>query len=258
VKVDFNYSGSILSSLKQEIIPIDVLEMKSQISNIRSLELLSPHLMRSSLRDVANDIGVGGEKLSPFLYSIKGAERESLLALLRKFYPAVVDFKVRQERAGWKKLYIVEEFNGVRFETESKHVNDGLLRILAIIAQSSSGSSLLLFDEVENGVNPEIVELLVETLNETNQQVIVTTHSPMILNYLSDDVAKRSVRFVYRSYDGGTRTKLLFNMSKMARKLKIMGPGEAFVDTSLTKLAKECAEQDELEAQNESQEPESV
>lgn len=248
-KVGFIYAGSILSSLKQEVLPPEVVELKSHISNIRSLELLSPHLMRSSLRDVANDIGVGGEKLSPFLYGIKGAERDALLLLLRKFYPAVVDFKVKQERAGWKKLFIVEEFNGVRVETESKHVNDGLLRILAILAQSSRGDSLLLFDEIENGVNPEIVELLVETLREVKQQVIVTTHSPMILNYLSDDVAKKSVHFVYRSFDGGTKAIPLFSVPKMADKLKVMGPGEAFVDTNLTRLTKECADHDEAEAQ---------
>ncbi|WP_242201013.1 MULTISPECIES: ATP-binding protein [unclassified Pseudomonas] len=248
-KVDFNYSGSILSSLKDEVVPIAVAEVKRRIANIRSLELLSPHLMRSSLREVAGDIGVGGEKLSPFLYGIKGAERENLLALLRKFYPTVVDFKVKQERAGWKKLYIVEEFNGVRVETESKHVNDGLLRILAIIAQSNHGESLLLFDEIENGVNPEIVELLVETLREVRQQVIVTTHSPMILNYLPDDVAKLSVRFVYRSFDGDTQTIPLFTVPRMADKLRIMGPGEAFVDTSLTDLAKECAAHYEAEVQ---------
>ncbi|MEJ5280677.1 AAA family ATPase [Pseudomonas sp. MYb541] len=251
-KLDFNYTGSVLSSLKQEMLPADIIDAKNQIASMRSLELLSPHLMRTAWRDAAGDIGVGGEKLSPFLYSIKGVERDNLLVLLRKFYPAVVDFKIKHERAGWKKLYIIEEFDGVRVETESKHVNDGLLRILAIIAQSSHGDSLLLFDEIENGVNPEVVELLVQSLAETKQQVIVTTHSPMILNYLSDDVARNSVRFVYRSFDGGTRSRPLFASPKMKDKLSIMGPGEAFVDTSLTQLAQEFSESDKALAPVES------
>ncbi|MDP9533792.1 AAA family ATPase [Pseudomonas protegens] len=243
-KVEFNYTGSILSALKDETLKPDIIEVRDIISNIRSLELLSPHLMRYSLREAATDIGTGGEKLSPFLYSIKGKEREKLTSLLREFYPSVIDFKVKQERAGWKKLLIIEEFNGQLIETEAKHVNDGLLRILAILAQASSGKATLLFDEVENGVNPEIVERLVHVLQNTGQQVIVTTHSPMILNYLPDEVAKKSVYFIYRTFNGGTRGRLLFSLPKMAKKLAIMGPGEAFVDTSLSQLNSECAKLD--------------
>ncbi|MEJ5861648.1 AAA family ATPase [Pseudomonas farsensis] len=245
VKVDFNYAGSILSALKDDVLGPELVGIRDLMLSISSLELLSPHLMRYSLRDAATDIGVGGEKLSPYLYGIKGERRESLVRLLRNFYPSVVDFKVKQERAGWKKLHIIEEFNGDLIETEAKHVNDGLLRILAILAQADSGKSLLLFDEVENGVNPEIVERLVEVLQNSGRQILVTTHSPMILNYLSDDVAKDSVHFIYRSFDGGTRQKLLFDIPKMKSKLEFMGPGEAFVDTSLSGLAKECASYDE-------------
>jgi predicted ATPase len=254
VRVDFTYTGSILSSLKDEVLCPQIVDVRNAIANIRSLELLSPHMMRYSLRETASDIGVGGERLSPFLYSIKGEDRQNLIELLKKFYPAVTDFKVKQERAGWKKLYIIEDFNGEILETEAKHVNDGLLRILAILAQSRSGKSLLLFDEVENGVNPEIVEQLVAVLQNTDQQVLVTTHSPMILNYLSDDAAKDCVSFIYRSFDGGSRSVNLFNLPRMAEKLKIMGPGEAFVDTKLSDLAKECAQHDQARAETISKE----
>lgn len=249
-KIEFNYVGSILSALKDDVLNPEIIEVRNAISNIRSLELLSPHLMRNSSREAAIDIGTGGEKLSPYLYNIKGKEREKLTKLLREFYPAVLDFKVKQERAGWKKLSIIEEFNGEIVETEAKHVNDGLLRILAILAQAGSGNATLLFDEVENGVNPEIVERLVHLLQNTGQQVIVTTHSPMILNYLSDEVAEKSVHFVYRTFDGGTRSRPLFSIPRMQKKLAIMGPGEAFVDTSLTNLTSECAKLDADESSN--------
>ena len=245
-RVTFNYQGSILSAIKDEVLTPELRAVKSELSNIRSLELLSPHLMRFSHREAAADIGVGGEKLSPFLYGIEGEARERLVELLKKFYPAVVDFKVKQERAGWKKLSLLEEYDGKRVEVDAKHINDGVLRILAILAQSASGNSLLLFDEIENGVNPEVVEKLVDVLRTCGQQVIVTTHSPMILNYLPDDVAKQSVRFVYRSFDGGTKTVPLFSIPRMAEKLRIMGPGEAFVDTSLSLLSQECAASDKV------------
>ncbi|MBA1289534.1 AAA family ATPase [Pseudomonas japonica] len=251
-RIDFIYNGSILTGLKESLLPPEVLEVKQAMLRIKSLELLSPHLMRSSLRDTADDVGPGGEKLASFLYSLKGEKREKLLELLKGFYPAVVDFKVKQERAGWKKLQVIESYGDILVETEAKHINDGLLRILAIIAQSATEPSLLIFDEVENGVNPEIVERLVELLQNSPHQVIVTTHSPMILNYLDDDVAAESVRFVYRSTGGSTCSRPLFALPRMRAKLGVMGPGEAFVDTSLSALIAEChrldAEESGLEA----------
>jgi len=247
-KVEFVYQGSIISSLKNEILGDDVLEVKRQISGIRSLELLSPHLMRTTPRDSTGDIGVGGEKLSPFLYTVRGDAKERLVLSLRNFYPSIVDYKVKQERAGWKRLYIIEEFSGQRIETEAKHVNDGLLRVLAILAQAGADRSLLLFDEIENGVNPEIVERLVDVLQGVPQQIVVTTHSPLILNYLNDDVAEESVRFIYRSASGGTKSRSLFKIPRIKEKLKFMGPGEAFIDTNLTALTRECIEQDLSEA----------
>lgn len=239
-RVSFSYKGSILSSLKDGMLPADILEVKGKISGIRSLELLSPHLMRTTPRDSVGDIGVGGEKLSPFLYGVKGDARERLVQSLRKFYPSVVDYKVKQERAGWKRLYLIEEFAGQRIETEAKHVNDGLLRILAILAQAGTDRSLLLFDEIENGVNPEIIEQLIEVLLSSPQQILVTTHSPLILNYLTDEQAEKSVRFVYRSGNGGTKAVRLFDIPRIKDKLRFMGPGEAFVDTSLVRLTEEC------------------
>lgn len=247
-RIDFVYNGSILSGLKENLLPPEVLEVKQAILRIKSLELLSPHLMRSSLRDTADDVGPGGEKLASFLYSLKGEKRESLLGLLKGFYPAVVDFKVKQERAGWKKLYVIEAYGDILVETEAKHINDGLLRILAIIAQSATEPSLLIFDEVENGVNPEIVERLVELLQNSPHQIIVTTHSPMILNYLDDAVATESVRFVYRSVKGSTCSRPLFALPRMKSKLAVMGPGEAFVDTSLSGLIAECQRLDAEES----------
>lgn len=243
-KIEFIYKGSILSSLKDETLSSDILYVKKVISGILSLELLSPHLMRTTPRDATDDIGVGGEKLSPFLYGIKGEDKERLVKNLKKFYPSVIDYKVKQERAGWKRLYLIEEFNGQRIETEAKHVNDGLLRILAILAQADSERSILLFDEIENGVNPEIVERLVEVLTNAPQQIVVTTHSPLILNYLDDKTAEKSVKFIYRSAFGGTKSTPLFGIPRIKEKLKFMGPGEAFIDTKLSELNEECIKVD--------------
>lgn len=244
------YQGSVLSGLMDRLILSEkVKEFRDALKNMRSLELLSPILLRKSSRSQDKDIGVNGEKLSGYLDAIKGEHREDLLTLLRKFYPRVVDFRVKTSKGGWKRLFVQEQFeNATPFgverldmETEAAHLNDGLLRILAVLAQTSSAkSTFILLDEIENGINPEIIEQLMTLLVETKAQIVVTTHSPMILNYLNDDVAKEAVLFVYKSPAGLTRVRKFFAIPRIADKLEYMGAGEAFVDTDLNALTDIC------------------
>jgi len=72
---------------------------------------------------------------------------------------------------------------------------------------------------------------------------MVTTHSPMILNYLPDDVAKESVILLYKTRQGITRCKRYFDIPATAHKLKALAPGEVFVDTDLTTLVQSFSQQ---------------
>jgi predicted ATPase len=247
--IAFEYQGSILSALKDSELPIPLLEFRDALRRVRSLELLSPDKLRKSARVSEHDIGTGGEKLSAYLDNIKGDQKLRLVELLQKFYPALVDFKITSQKSGWKKLSVFEQFGSQKLETEALHLNDGLLRILAVLTQADADRSLLLLDELENGINQEIVETLVDTLLQSPQQLLVTTHSPLLLNYLPDEVARKGVHFLYKTPQGETRRRGFFSIPRMAAKLEAMGPGDAFVDTNLHLLVQECIELDErLEA----------
>ncbi len=239
-KITFEYQGSILSVLKDSALPKPLREFRDALRRVRSLELLSPHLLRKSARSSEHDIGAGGEKLSAYLDNIRGEQKAALVKLLQKFYPALVDFKVTSQKTGWKKLSVFEKFEEQTLETDALHLNDGLLRILAVLTQAQSDRSLLLLDELENGINQEIVQTLVDTLLESPQQLLVTTHSPLLLNYLPDEVARKGVQLLYKTPRGETRIKPFFDIPRIAAKLDAMGPGDAFVDTDLRLLAQEC------------------
>lgn len=247
IPVVFNYQGSVLSQLRNDNLPSVVQEFRDSMRRVRSLELLSPNLMRKRARTTDRDIGPGGEKLTAFLHGIKGEQRNALIALLKTFYPQLIDFRVSSQRAGWKKLNVIEQFGSQRLETEARHINDGLLRVLAILAQTDSDRSLILLDEIENGMNPEIIEKLVDVLVEASQQILVTSHSPMILNYLDDEVARTAVNFLYKNPKGETLARPFFSIPRIGEKLKVMGPGEAFVDTDLNLLTQECVALDDKE-----------
>ena len=238
--ITFNYQGSLLSALKDTELTTELLEFRNALRNIKSLELLSPQLLRKRSRNTDKDIGAGGEKLSAYLGTLPEGARESLTESIRQFYPSLESFRVVSMRSGIKKLMVVENFEGHRLETEATHLNDGLLRILAMLTQTASDRPLILLDEIENGINQEIIEVLVDTLVHSQHQVLVTTHSPLILNYMPDEVARQAVKFLYKAPNGETRIRPFFSVPRIAEKLNTMGPGDAFVDTNLLQLSDEC------------------
>lgn len=238
------YEGSILTVVK--VVNDSVERVRDLMLGLKSLELLTPGAMRRRSRK-GDDIGYGGERLAGFLDSLKSGPRTALLESLQKFYPNLRKLEITTARGGWKKL-IAREWQGTEFSIESGHMNDGMLRVIAILAQAHSTHPVLLFDEIENGINPELVEKLVDFLVAMEKQVIVTTHSPMILNYLEDETARESVYLLYRDQAGWARSVRFFDIPETAMKLKALGPGEVFVDTNLTELTARLAENAEIPA----------
>lgn len=243
----FDYQGSILSQLKYEQLAPGLQALKASLVNIRSLDLLSPEHLRQRTRDSAGHLGLGGQKLSAFLHEQGSDTRQHLLTRLQAVYPQLASIDTRSLRSGWKHLDITEQFAQKALKTPARHVNDGLLRLLAVLSQLVSDEQFLLFDEIENGINPELVEFLVDALVESEHQVMVTTHSPVILNYLADDVAKQGVVYLYKNAQGATQAIRLFDIPSLAEKLHFMGPGEAFIDTHLTELESEIQAMDQQE-----------
>ena len=240
-KIPFEYEGSILSQLKDEVLPEPLLTLKYFLQGIASLDLLAPHLLRKRATQSSGALGLGGERLSAFLHELSATQRQALGRQLKEVYPHLIELVTRSLRAGWKELSVSEHFGGKKVYTEARHINDGMLRLMAILAEVLTDSQFLLFDEIENGINPELVEFLLNTLINAKQQILVTTHSPMILNYLDDEVARKGVQYLYRTAEGFTRAVPFFAIPSMAAKLKVMGPGEAFVDTQLALLGEEIS-----------------
>lgn len=235
----FDYQGSILSQIKDNRLENELQILKDSLANIRSLDLISPEHLRQRTRDSAGHLGLGGQKLSAFLHEQGSDARQRLLEKLRTVYPQLASIDTRSLRSGWKHLDIAEQFATKTLKTPARHINDGLLRLLAVLSQLASNEHFLLFDEIENGINPELVEFLVDALVESEHQVMVTTHSPVILNYLEDEIAKKGVIYLYKNARGETQAIRLFEIPSLAEKLHVMGPGEAFVDTHLTELEEE-------------------
>jgi predicted ATPase len=209
----------------------ELLELKRLIGSIKSMDLLSPPQMRERARSV-EEVGPGGEGLSAFIDGMTEEKRTELVDALREVYPHLQNIETKSLRSGWKELKFKERYEE-ELVTEAHHMNDGTLRLATIFALLARGDRILLFDEIENGINPEVMERLVQRMVESHRQVIVTTHSPMILNYLSDEVAERSVILLYKNRDGYTKSTRFFDLPDVKKKLTLLGPGEVFLDSDL-------------------------
>lgn len=254
------YEGSALSLLdtRKGLHPA-LQALKESANALRSLDMLNPREMRRRSRD-ASDIGYGGERLSGYLHGLTKSRKDALLVALQAFYPQLKSLTTTGMRAGWRDLHIAESYPDAQkksLDTPARQINDGLLRILAVLSQvtpdahaahhsAADGHGLsphgncVLFDEIENGINPELMQKLVQLLLESQAQIIVTTHSPLVMNYLPDDVARDAVLLLFRNSVGHTKVVRLFDLPSTGKKLRLLGPGEVYVDTRLNELPTEA------------------
>ncbi len=247
------YEGSVLTLVSLSQVAPAIEGFVRFMRGLKSLELLSPHLIRRRSKESA-DVGYGGEKLSGFLHALSPEQKGRLQQKLHQFYPRLSAVETTGLRAGWKNLSAVEKFDGgtqglVAVETDARHLNDGMLRILAILAQAYSDHPVVLLDEIENGINAELTGELVAALLElaaSGKQIIVTTHSPMILNWLTEAQAGESVFYLYRTSAGHTKVQRFFDFPGARQDLSLLGPGEVFANTSLTEAAQFFASQGSL------------
>jgi predicted ATP-dependent endonuclease of OLD family len=229
------YEGSFLASLKSDFLPQPIKEFKTYLENIYSLDLLAPQELRKRSRK-GSKLGLSGENLSAFLDTFSTEQKRTLLEQLQKCYPHLESLDIRKSAGGWSQLELVEKFGTIKLVNEAKYLNDGVLRLIAILSQLQNNPSFLLFDEIENGINAELVEFLIDTLIASGHQIMITTHSPMILNYIDDETAIKSVQYIYKTPEGFTQSIPFFDIPSMKEKLEFMGAGEVYVDTNLVKL----------------------
>jgi predicted ATPase len=251
-KINFKYNGSILSALEPDLLGDELNRIQKFFNEIRSAELLNPVLMKKGAREAKNDIGLGGEKLSAFLNALSREKKEQLHQTLISFFPSIESYEISSLSSGWKKLSVVEKSKNGLIETDSLHLSDGMLRILAILSQLLTTESILTFDEIEDGINQEFIEKLVDTLLESHHQTIVATHSPLLLNYLDDQIARESISLVYKAQDGSTKIDNFFDVIAKHQNIShheydLFGPGEIMQRVNLLELTQKLLNDDNNE-----------
>jgi predicted ATPase len=207
---------------------------------------------------------MNGINLAACIHNMTPRTREQLDKTISK----LVDYKVKIKTAdvGRIELYIEEDFCSTITRINKDHISDGLLRIIAFavisfmestialatqdgrylatgngkILAAQKRNGLILLDEIENGINPYLTERIILSLRnlveESERQIIITTHSPVMLN----DFKPEEIVFLWRDKDGSVHARDFFDTEEMREALSFLNPGEIWEnygkDTILTKL----------------------
>jgi predicted ATPase len=156
-----------------------------------------------------NHIGMMGEELAAFLNTLKTTDPKQF-ANIEKALAQIVEsaegIEVETNEYGQVELKVIEDGTPV----PARLVSEGTLRLLGILTLSGrrKPASVLGFEEPENGVTPRKIEMVARFLKTQAQagttQYIVTTHSPVLADYMPLDSL-----YVCRKEKAGTSIQTL-------------------------------------------------
>lgn len=219
--------------------------VKRFFSNMEALDLLSPYSMKGSSKGLSDTIGLSGEKLGAFIKKLPQSQKEMLVSDVQKFVPKVAALIPKTKQYGWIHLESEEIIGNKTIRMSSANISDGLLRIIAMCSTrflDNSGGAILL-DELEDGINNEHLEQLIYTLKEIQLtkgiQILATTHSTVLLDYVLDDPGvsqNESVVFMFNDGTGKTLARNIFNVKAIREQLDYMYPGEIVLNTSNSEM----------------------
>jgi predicted ATPase len=158
---------------------------------------------------------------------------------VRQHYPRLVAVQPRRTKYGWTRLEIKERWNSEVTAFNARQMSDGLLRLLAVSAmhEIKEPPSVLLLDEIENGLHPRLLGGFVAMLQELSRggrtQVIAATHSPITVNYCE---AADHVLIVARDAGGGAQVTPLSRTRNFEKLRQQLDPGELWYNVGEERL----------------------
>ncbi len=191
--------------------------IRKALSSSLFLDIM-PSRMRDYVPASIPTLGANGQNLSAVLhrYCQDEEQKKDLIDWISELCaPAIVDIAFTETDLRDVLLALVEK-DGTRISARS--MSDGTLRFLGELTAllTSEKGAVLLMEEIENGLHPARVHLLVEILESVTKggarQVIATTHSPLVLQALSPEALGDTIVFGRHEDQPGTQMKRLADL----------------------------------------------
>jgi predicted ATPase len=156
------------------------------------------------------EIGSAGENLPALLDYLLRRDRERFFAFvdaMRGLVPGLKEVEIATPDPSKRRVDLVVE-RGLRLPADQASAGVRLLVFFVALAYHPSPPKLILLEEPENGVHPKRLGDVMRLLREVSQgvhgdhaaQIILTTHSPHLLDYV--DLTQDQVLVFHRNEDG--------------------------------------------------------
>ena len=168
----------------------------------------SPFLLRRDWTSVESGrLDPYGRNLGETLHAIGQSSPEVLakiVAATREVVGLPEEIETRESESDGR-FYFLQNEPGLRYRVHQMGVSSGTLRVLALMTAllAAPETNLIGIEEPENYVHPTALSAFVQYLLNAQErtQLMVTTHSPLLLDYLNEPEA---VRVVQRDEEKGT------------------------------------------------------
>ena len=190
----------------------------------------SPFLLRRSWTGLdSSRFDPYGRNLAERLFALQEASPEAFKQIVSATQsvlglPSQID--LRESRDSEDRVYFVQHEPGLKFPVHQVGASSGTLRMLALMTAlfGEPGSNLIGIEEPENHVHPTALAAFAEYLLRARDrvQILVTTHSPLLLDFLNEPGAVCVVRHTDQD---GTRVTPESNSEAVRQALEVSGFG---------------------------------
>ena len=165
-----------------------------------------------------------GRNLGETLYSLRGTHPEVLKQVVEATQSIVGLPDSVEPRESEDRFYFVQHEPGLMFPVNQMGISSGTLRMLALMTAlyGQPGTALIGIEEPENYIHPSALFNFLQHITgaQGRLQTLVTTHSPLLLDYLDDPAA---VNVVKRHETEGTLVLPELNPDGVRRGLEASG-----------------------------------
>lgn len=206
----------------------------SFLSDQQRLDIIPSILRDYSRLTSATRIGEKGENFASVVKNILSDPKagKEYLNWLRKLTPNEIEEIEIGKGAVNDLIFGIKENGKV---TYAPSLSDGTLRFAAITAAlfQPSPPKMLFLEEIENGIHPTRMRLLMELLmsraEKGDTQIFITTHSPVLLDWIKEEYYNH-VFFCARKEDGSTEVTPVSNIPDIQTTIKKYPLSELFTE----------------------------
>ncbi|MGA9673453.1 MAG: AAA family ATPase [Terracidiphilus sp.] len=219
-----------VEELKDPSLVKEGVELISRLANFGStylsgIEFFDP--LASAARDYSARVkrmSESGEGIASIIHEIEtNGNKPALLEWLKELRPDEVDDIYALEGLNSDFMLAIKEGNE---EFRAPILSEGTLRFIALAAAffQPSMPKVLVIEEIEKGLHPSRLRLLLELMRSqskrTGTQVFATTHSPTLLNWLTEEDRKTTFVCTRDAESGATKMRSLAEVPNLEGLIK--------------------------------------